>query len=88
MDWLRWNVNVLPGCPPNSPDLWVVVKRKRHASPGTIEQQVLAALDSIEKETTDRLVSDFRHRCEMVLNAGGCSISQYLSSHTELEQGD
>lgn len=72
MDWLRRNVNVLPGWPPNSPDLnpiemlWAVVKRKRHAFPGTIEQQVLAAWDSIEQGTIDRLVSDFRHRCEMV----------------------
>ena len=93
-DWLRRNVNVLPGWPPNSPDLnpiemlWAIVKRKRHAFPGTIAQQVLAAWDSIEQGTIDRLVSDFRHRCEMVLNAGGCSISQYLSSHTEPERID
>ena len=93
-DWLRRNVNVLPGWPPNSPDLnpiemlWAVVKRKRHAFPGTIAQQVIAAWDSIEQGTIDRLVSDFRHRCEMVLNAGGCSISQYLSSHSEPERID
>ena len=93
-DWLRRNVNVLPGWPPNSPDLnpiemlWAIVKRKRHAFPGTIAQQVLAAWDSIEQGTIDRLVSDFRHRCEMVLNAGRCSISQYLSSHTEPERFD
>ena len=89
MDWLRRNINVLPGWPPNSPDLnpiemlWAVVKRKRHAYPGTIEQQVLAAWESIDYETIDRLVSSFLHRCEMVLNAGGSSISQFLSSHTE-----
>lgn len=94
MDWLRRNINVLPGWPPNSPDLnpiemlWAVVKRKRHAFPGTLEEQVLAAWDSIAQETIDRLVADFRHRCEMVMNVGGCSISQYLSSHIEPEHRD
>lgn len=89
MEWMRQNVNLLPGWPANSPDLnpiemlWALIKRKRHQMAGTIEEQVIAVWDSISQETIDNLCHSFRHRCEMVVKVAGASISQFLSSHKE-----
>ena len=88
IDWLRRNITILPGWPPNSPDLnpiemlWAILKRERHRVDGpTLEAQVLAAWESISYDTINHLVGSFRRRCEMVLAVEGASVSQYLSSH-------
>ena len=93
MDWLRRRINILPGWPPNSPDLnpiemlWAILKKKRHhIEESTLEAQVCSAWDSITEETINSLVDSFRYRCEMVLAVDGESISQYLSSHKKTDR--
>ena len=87
VQWLRQHVNVLPGWPPNSPDLnpiemlWSIVKHRLEKGAGPIEAQVVRIWNEIDRDIIDRLVLSFYNRCQMVVNTGGSSISQYLSSH-------
>lgn len=89
MQWLRDKVNILPGWPPNSPDLnpietlWAIIKQRLNKFTGTIEERVVEVWGAIPQKTIDNLVMTFRHRCEMVVATAGESISQHLSSHIE-----
>ena len=89
MKWLRDKINILPGWPPNSPDLnpiemlWALIKHQLNKTTGPIEERLLEIWDAFRQQTVDRLVMSFRHRTEMVVSRGGESVSQYLSSHIE-----
>ena len=94
LDWLDENrILVMPGWPPNSPDLnpiemvWGIMKRGarwngkekwKREEMFTELQQVWAA---VHQESLDRLSESFLRRCQMVLDVAGESITGYLSSH-------
>jgi hypothetical protein len=82
---------VLPGWPPNSPDLnpiemvWEIVKaRVEKLRPQTIQDRagiIQEVWSSLDQEMIDRLVHHFPNRLNLIIQAQGRSISQYLSSH-------
>lgn len=84
---------LVPGWPPNSPDLnpiemlWGVIKHGLQKAGLTDESQlgpcVERAWNEIAMETIESLVNRFRTRLEMVVKIQGESISQLLSSHME-----
>ena len=87
---LGMNLIILPGWPPNSPDLnsiemiWSIIKRSLQTQP--VQQENLGAKvreiwESIPQEVIDKLCLSFKKRLELCLKIGGKSISQYLSSH-------
>jgi transposase len=84
---------LLPGWPPNSPDLnpiemiWAIMKsRVKKAAPHTkteLEEVIAKLWDELETRVLNRLVMSFNTRLEMVLKVHGRSISPYLSSHRD-----
>ena len=83
-------VKVMPGWPPNSPDLnpiemlWGVLKKKiagkmmeRNAAFTMLEE----SWSSIADEVINKLVNSFVERCQLVLRLGGASATPYLASH-------
>ena len=86
----RRRVCVVPGWPPNSPDLnpiemlWGVMKRKlagRWKNADDIFTLLTETWNDVRPETIDALVKSFIFRCELVLRLGGSSGTPYLSSH-------
>lgn len=87
---LQEKLIILPGWPPNSPDLnpiemlWSIIKRTLHKNPlipGDLEDKILEIWNSIPQEVIDKLCQSFKNRLVLCLEIGGKSISQYLSSH-------
>jgi transposase len=91
IEWLSQLCLVLPGWPPNSPDLnpieivWAIMKlRVKKIGPKTKEEllQIINAVwDELDQDMLDRLVLSFARRLQLLRSARGRSISQYLSSH-------
>ena len=93
LDWLdKRRVSIVPGWPPNSPDLnpiemvWGVMKKKiQWGNEKKTREEMFTKLqrvwEDVARESIDSLVSSFIHRCQMVVDAAGDSISGYLSSH-------
>lgn len=98
LDWLQSrNVCVLPGWPPNSPDLnpiemlWGVMKRKLGPSwknEDDIWEKVSTTWNEISEKTITALVESFLFRCKLVLRLRGESATHYLSSHRPIPDGD
>jgi hypothetical protein len=82
---------ILPGWPPNSPDLnpiemvWAIMKRRvRKEKPQTKEelQKVITDVwNELDQDLLDHMVASFNKRVDLVIGGRGRSISQYLSSH-------
>ena len=91
MTWLRSRARIMPGWPPNSPDLnpiemiWSIIKMRirglRLTTVDEISQAVERTWESLEQRTIDGLVSDFKFQCQLVLECKGESNSGMLSSH-------
>ena len=91
LEALQSQMQILPGWPPNSPDLnpiemlWAIIGRrlagKDFHSEDEIFDEVDRIWDDLAQETIDGLVRSFRRRLELCLACGGNSISQLLSSH-------
>jgi transposase len=91
MEFLHAHCRVLPGWPPNSPDLnpieiiWAIMKlRVRQLAPKTqeeLKQVILRVWDELDQTVLNRLILGFNKRLELVIKVHGRSISQYLSSH-------
>lgn len=83
-------VCLLPGWPPNSPDLnpiemiWAIMKRRANWEDKQPDQ-MFAYIESIWRElaweTIDQLVTSFVNRCELVLKLGGESVTPILRGH-------
>ena len=81
-------IRVLPGWPPNSPDLnpiemlWGVMKRQVRMAPSGQDmfESLRQTWEAIPRETTDKLVASFFDRCRMVLSLNGESAGPWLSS--------
>ena len=91
-EWLDdQHVCVIPGWPPNSPDLnpiemvWAVMKIQLRKQQVETEEEFNKTLcdvwEALQEEAIDGLVRSFLHRCEMVRNLNGASVSAFLSSH-------
>jgi transposase len=90
-EWLNDLCLILPGWPPNSPDLnpieivWAImklrIKKLRPKTRGELIQVINTVWNELNQEVLDRLVLSFRRRLELVRKARGRSISPYLSSH-------
>lgn len=90
VDKLTEQMLVVPGWPPNSPDLnpiemlWSIIKVRLHA---LLEEQrdlatsVEALWNELDQDMIDRLVDSFKMRLQLVLEMNGESISGLLSSH-------
>ena len=83
-------VIVLPGWPPNSPDLnpieivWGIIKRRIHGQCGSAADFVAKLTEvwrSIDKIVIDSLVQSFFDRCELLLRLDGESLTPYLQAH-------
>ena len=84
-------MNILPGWPPNSPDLnpiemlWAIIGRrlagKDFGTTAELDAEVKRIWAELAQDTIDRLVQSFRSRLELCLACNGASISQLLSSH-------
>lgn len=91
MEWLKSKVLIVPGWPPNSPDLnpieliWAIIKKKLKKKMWRREDDLYSFVEeiwnSIDENTINSLVEDFVRRCRIVLDLGGNSASQYVSSH-------
>ena len=92
--WLQRQCLVLPGWPPNSPDLnpiemiWAIIKARLYKridikTRDELIAAVQAAWDAIAQETIDSLVRSFGRRVTLALEMMGGSISGILSSHME-----
>ena len=92
INYLKDKVLIVPGWPPNSPDLnpieilWGVLKKKlkKYFNLKNNDQLMIVAQEfwlSLDDQIIDNLIKDFLRRCSFVLEVGGESISQYLSSH-------
>lgn len=91
LEYLGERVLLIPGWPPNSPDLnpiemlWSILKKKlkKHewAEGEDIYSLCCEFWDNIDERIINNLVHDFLRRCNLVLQKGGESISQHLSSH-------
>ena len=94
--WLDDHCMVVPGWPPNSPDLnpievlWAVVKRRLRSHVWEDGEDITGIVRDvwagIDQTIVDSLVQDFVRRCRMVLNSCGESISQHLSSHRQVPE--
>ena len=90
LEWMRPRMMIIPGWPPNSPDLnpiemvWGILKRKLKKHKWQAEEEVFEVIEgmwrNIDSNVLNSLVKDFVHRCELVVKLGGASCSQYLSS--------
>ena len=84
-------VVVVPGWPPNSPDLnpiemiWSIMKRRIQGrwEAGDPIQQLALVWQHLVDEMIDGLVRSFRDRCKLVYDLGGASATAYLSSHKQ-----
>ena len=73
------SVRILPGWPPNSPDLnpiemlWGVIKRRVRGVPAgaNIFETLKATWKVIEEKTIDKMVTSFFDRCRLVLRLNG-----------------
>lgn len=83
-------VKVMPGWPPNSPDLnpiemlWGVLKkqlRKRAIESNNWFLLLKESWQLIGEEVIDSLVRSFFDRCQLVLQLAGASATPYLSAH-------
>jgi transposase len=82
---------LLPGWPPNSPDLnpieivWAIMKQRvKKENPKTKEELIKIikqVWEELDQEVLNRLVLSFTRRLRLVLDVRGRSISQYISSH-------
>jgi hypothetical protein len=91
MELLRPLCLILPGWPPNSPDLnpieiiWAIMKRRVKELQPQTEEALKAVIsrvwDELDQGMLDRLILGFMRRVAMVVKVNGRSISQYLSSH-------
>jgi transposase len=91
IDALKKLCLLLPGWPPNSPDLnpiemvWAIMKlRVKKLAPKTKEELmdvINTVWNELNQEMLDRMVLSFGRRLELVRRARGRSISPYLSSH-------
>ena len=98
LDWLQQqHVCVVPGWPPNSPDLnpiemlWGVIKRKLGPSwrkGDDIWERVSTTWSEVSEKTIDALVESFLFRCRLVLRLRGESATAYLASHRPIPDGD
>ena len=89
--WLKERVVLVPGWPPNSQDLnpieilWGIIKKKLKKKRWEKSENICNAIseiwNSFDEKVINALVSDFLRRCRIVLNLGGNSASQYISSH-------
>lgn len=80
----------LGGWPANSCDLnpiemiWAIIKNRltSGAHQGLpLAERIIRLWDEVPQSTVAELVRSFGKRCQMCLNAGGKSVSQFLSSH-------
>ena len=82
-------VKVMPGWPPNSPDLnpiemlWGVMKRRVRGVPAgaNIFETLKVTWQMTEEETIDKMVTSFFDRCRLVLRLNGESAGPWLASH-------
>ena len=91
ISFLQSKCKLVPGWPPNSPDLnpieivWSIIKRrlKRHniRTKNELIEFVLKIWNGIDQDLLNKLVKDFNRRIKLVIEVHGCSISQYISSH-------
>ena len=90
MQELARHLVFLGGWPANSCDLnpiemiWSIIKKKLVSGAHQdlpLAERVARLWDEVPKSTVAELVRSFRKRCQMCLNLGGKSISQFLSSH-------
>ena len=89
--WLSQNVVLVPGWPPNSPDLnpietiWGIMKKRIKTYSWLDNEDVYSVVKciwfAIDDRIIDSLVDDFLRRCKLVLDLGGESASQHISSH-------
>lgn len=90
-EFLSGKVKIIPGWPPNSPDLnpieiiWSIIKRRLNQyhirTKEELIQRVKEVWNALDQSTIDRLVGEFNKRVDLVISVNGCSISQYISSH-------
>ena len=88
---LQNKVAMVPGWPPNSPDLnpieiiWGIIKKKLKKKIWGKREDIFHVLlevwNSIDQRVINSLVSDFIRRCRIVLDLSGNRASQYISSH-------
>ena len=96
LTWINNRAKILPGWPPNSPNLnaietvWAVVKRRIKSRDvhdlDRLDQTVMQTWEELGMNTINILVSDFRRRLKLVIDADGNSISAHLSSHKKIFQ--
>ena len=83
---LRKKMMIVPGWPPNSPDLnpieiiWAIIKKKLKERIISKEDDLFKIVQNIwnalDENVINNLVKDFIRRCQLVLELGGGSISQ------------
>jgi hypothetical protein len=83
-------MQVLPGWPANSPDLnpiemlWGIIGSRLAGFQAANEEllaEVIRIWRELDQSTIDGLCQDFARRLRLVIDCGGASISQLLSSH-------
>ena len=91
VNFLNKQCKVVPGWPPNSPDLnpieivWAILKHRLQKKPcNTIKElttTVLQLWNELTNDTLNRLSDEFPDRLRMALDINGSSISTMISSH-------